>query len=70
MSQNQNPIRPRDTFNEIHCRFCGQILGDKNLYDGSTEKYCGVCDYVFFSSITPTRCDSSNPTKSFSEELF
>jgi NAD+ diphosphatase len=41
------------TFNEKYCRFCGEQLGLKNLSDGSTEKYCSNCDYVFFPALTP-----------------
>lgn len=34
-----------------YCSFCGKELVLKTLYDGSSEKYCEKCDYVFF--LTP-----------------
>jgi NAD+ diphosphatase len=33
---------------ETYCCFCGVKLGSKDLFDGTTEKYCANCDYVFF----------------------
>jgi NAD+ diphosphatase len=33
---------------ETYCCFCGKLLGIKDLFDGTTEKYCADCDYVFF----------------------
>jgi NAD+ diphosphatase len=36
-----------------YCIFCGRELVFKTLLDGSREKYCGECDYVFFHTPSP-----------------
>lgn len=36
-----------------YCRFCGKQLVPKTLLDGSIEKYCPVCDHVFFDEPSP-----------------
>ena len=37
-----------------YCSFCGKKLILKTLYNGSREKYCEKCDYVFFLSPFPS----------------
>lgn len=36
-----------------YCSFCGNELVFKTLLDGSREKYCDECDYVFFNTPSP-----------------
>jgi NAD+ diphosphatase len=36
-----------------YCCYCGNKLTLKLLYDGSNEKYCQLCDHVFFNSPSP-----------------
>jgi NAD+ diphosphatase len=36
-----------------YCCYCGKELILKLLYDGSNEKYCQLCDHVFFDSPSP-----------------
>ena len=36
-----------------YCSFCGKELVFKSLFDGSREKYCDECDYVFFHTPSP-----------------
>lgn len=36
-----------------YCSSCGRKLNPKTLLDGSTEKYCPDCDYVFFDEPSP-----------------
>jgi len=36
-----------------YCSFCGKKLVFKSLLDGSKEKYCDACDYVFFHTPFP-----------------
>lgn len=36
-----------------YCSFCGRELVLKSLLDGSKEKYCDACDYVFFHTPFP-----------------
>ncbi|MGD8505345.1 MAG: NUDIX domain-containing protein [Candidatus Bathyarchaeota archaeon] len=36
-----------------YCRFCGKELIPKILLDGSKERYCSACNYVFFSTPSP-----------------
>jgi len=36
-----------------YCQFCGKKLSLKTLLDGSVEKYCSECDYVFFDEPSP-----------------
>lgn len=36
-----------------YCCFCGKELVFKTLLDGSEEKYCQICDRVFFNTPSP-----------------
>jgi len=36
-----------------YCCYCGNKLNLKLLNDGSNEKYCQLCDHVFFNSPSP-----------------
>jgi len=36
-----------------YCSLCGKELVFKSLFDGSREKYCDACDYVFFHTPSP-----------------
>jgi NAD+ diphosphatase len=35
------------------CCYCGKELIFKSLFDGSNEKYCEVCNHVFFNAPSP-----------------
>lgn len=36
-----------------YCPLCGKELTFKTLLDGSSERYCSICDHVFFDSPSP-----------------
>lgn len=36
-----------------YCCFCGKELISKTLIDGSRERYCPLCDHVFFDTPSP-----------------